>query len=129
MLQINKEYGYMDQLDQLEALIEAELQLYGESQDVAFMDDMSPTEAQQYKVSKENPKNNLSRIHLLQEIKIWIGQIREDMRVNDNVSPDTDPLSLLERRILENVSETDLITSEVLQKVNIWISEIRDRNL
>ncbi len=118
----------MDQLDQLEALIEAELQLYEELPDAALMDAMSLPEIQQYKINKENSRENLSRIHLLQEIKIWIGQIREDMRLNDNVSPDTDPLSLLERRILENVKEEDLITAEILQKMNIWIGQIRERN-
>jgi hypothetical protein len=118
----------MDQLDQLEALIEAELQLYGERQDATLLDEMSVPEIQQYKISKENRRENLTRIHLLQEIRGWIGHIREDMRFNDG-APDSDPLSLLEKRVLENVSETDLITSEILQKVNIWISEIRERNL
>lgn len=119
----------MDQLDQLEALIEAELQLYGERQDATLLDEMSVPEIERYKLNKENRRENLTRIYLLQEIKGWIGHIREEMRLNNPVSPDSDPLSLLEKRVLENVSETDLITSEILQKVNIWISEIRERNL
>jgi hypothetical protein len=119
----------MDQLDQLEALIEAELQLYGERQDATLLDEMSVPEIQQYTINKENRHKNLTRIHLLQEIRGWIGHIREEMHLNNSVSPDSDPLSLLERRVLENVSETDLITSEILQKVNIWINEIRERNL
>lgn len=115
----------MDQLDQLEALIEAELQLYGERQDATLLDEMSVPEIEQYTINKANRHENLTRIYLLQEIRSWIGYIREEIRLNNDVSSDADPLSLLEKRVVENVSETDLITSEILQKLNIWISTIR----
>jgi hypothetical protein len=119
----------MDQLDQLEALIEAELQLYGERQDAALLDEMSVPEREQYTITQENRRENLTRISLLQEIRSWSEHLREEMRLKEHVSPDADPLRLLEERILKNVSETDLITSEILQKVNIWIHEIRGRTL
>ena len=118
----------MDQLDQLEALIEAELQLYGGHQDVA-PEELSVPETERYIINQENRWGNLTRIFLLQEIRSWIDHLREEMRFKEHVFGDSDPLGLLENRILENVTETDLITSEILQKVNIWISEIRERNL
>jgi hypothetical protein len=118
----------MDQLDQLDALIETELHLYGERQDAA-LDEMSAPEIEQYTLNQENRRENLTRLFLLQEIRSWIEHLREELRGKEHVSPDADPLRLLEQRVLKNVSETDLITSEILQKLNIWIHEIRERNL
>jgi hypothetical protein len=118
----------MNTLDQLEASIDSEMQMYETDRTGNMMNELDQTEAQQYAITPGNPKDNLSRIQLLQQIKNWIGHIREEMLFGENVASDVDPLSLLESRILENMSEDDLLSAEILQKVNMWISEIRYTN-
>jgi hypothetical protein len=119
----------LEQLDHLQARIEAELQLYHREQDGVALDDMSPVDAQTYMVNADNPKENLDRIQLWQEILTWISQIREPLLFQDAPSPATPPLDELQARVQQNFQETDLVTAEIVQKLNIWISELRGAEL
>ena len=115
----------MNLLDQLDACIAAAMQLYGEAPDASALEDMSPMEIQQYRLNVKNPQHNLDRIQLLQEIRNWLEQVREARLTSNTPLSEEDALAQLERKILKNISEKDLVSAEVLQRVNIWLNEVR----
>jgi hypothetical protein len=118
----------MNQLEQLDAYIANEMQLYGEAPDAPALEDMSPAEIEQYRLNRENSQHNLDRIQLLQEIRNWLEQIREEGLASDPSLSDEEALARLERKILDNIPEKDLVSAEVLQHINLWLNEIRHRN-
>ena len=118
----------MNQLEQLDAYIANEMQLYREAPDAPALEEMSPAEIEQYRLNRENPQHNLDRIQLLQEIRNWLEQIREEGLASDPPLSDEEALARLERKILDNIPEKDLVSAEVLQHINLWLNEIRHRN-
>jgi hypothetical protein len=118
----------MNQLEQLDAYIANEMQLYREAPDAPALEEMSPAEIERYRLSKENPRYNLDRIQLLQEIRNWLEQIREERMISDPPLSEEDALARLERKILDNIPEKDLVSAEVLQHINLWLNEIHHRS-
>jgi hypothetical protein len=117
----------MNQLEQLDAYIATEMQLYREPPDAPALDDISPADNQKYRLSQQNVKQNLDRVHLYQEIRNWLEVIREEMLTSDPPLSEEEALARLERKIIDNIPEKDLVSAEVLQRVNIWLNEIRHR--
>ena len=115
----------MNLLDQFDAYIAAAMQLYGEEPDAPAQEDMSLPEIQKYRLNVKNPQHNLDRIQLLQEIRNWLEQAREEVLASNTALSEEDALAQLERKILDNISEKDLVSAEVLQRVNIWLNEVR----